>query len=213
MKNRFRQSKLSSTQLNRIVNRFVSKREHPKAFLQHPYKSQHSIIATNAHTVVFIRLEQIEDHSSIANSHIEQSEAETLEQLEWQYSSNHREVESIKLDYKQLETIIKTLKQHQKNLKSTTTAITSLTYNPKHNELTFITSSPKQLNEVKEEFHCRPYITNSMTGYSMMFDTSYLINALMTQKETGEYTKLEALPYGLRLSNDTATVVIMMLKL
>lgn len=208
------QSKLSDKQLNRIINRFISKSEYPKPYLTHPYQTSQHTIATNTHSILFLS-NSVTDQS-LTNSLIDEQGIASLTRLEQSYVSNDTQSnEYMTLDTKLIESIVKSLKQHQKDLHTRKT-LTRISYNSKHNEFTFNTIRINDIHSTNDNSsYYRPCsVSDSIQDYTATIQTDFLINALLTQNTTGQHTMIgyDTTKGFIKLSNEVSTIIIMQTK-
>src|SRR5690606_16686479 len=108
---------LSSNQIDRITKRFIDK-DHPQSFLRTPYKSDSHLIATNSHMMLFLSNHAINDYT-LPQQAISDTEKASILRLE-----RHLVTESspssnqLTLDGELIQSIISSLKQHKKELRT-----------------------------------------------------------------------------------------------
>lgn len=202
--------KLSSNQFNKIVKRFKSTK-HSQAFLNYPYQSANYIIATNSHMALFLSREIISD-STVIENHLTAKEEESLLSLEsYHMNKNAQTNKLIILDSQTIETVISTIKQHQASIKQSSTS-TDLSYDNSSNGL-FITSQSFLVEGSEQRNSFNLSEEGRGDSFSILLNTTYLIDALQTQLDTDHYTSLTCYESYLKLTNRYAVVVIMKLRL
>lgn len=207
-------NKLTEKQFNSIINRFTSDTIYPKAFLLHPVRSIQHVIASNSHMALFLSNRLVND-SIHSDRFLTPEEGEQLLSLESKLMDNYTQSPNrLTLDGELIKSIISTLQQHKKELKTRKHAYTYVSYDKSVNEISFSTYVPSKGSptQKKQSFFLPVNVSDDINDFSILINTSYLIDALETQHVTDQFTSLEHNRNYIRLVNDYSTVIIAKLK-
>ena len=205
-------NQLSPVRQAHILSKFLSDDTTPE--LSIPYKSDTHVIATNSHYALFLLNNVLNSNYTKEYTNIVDADSKLLKMYNTFIRKSTPSLIKIELNSKHLEEIIHALIRHQdeQNTKNTRTI---LTYSKEYDEVEFKTVPNYYKTQKKSLHYTRPaHVSSSVTDFSVMLNTSYLINSLETQKQTDKYTTLEIDPSGryVYLSNNHSSIVIMQLK-
>lgn len=212
MKRGITMNQLSEKQFTNIIDRFTSKTIYPKAFLLHPVKSSKHVIASNSHVILFLSNQLVSDSVS-PERFLTAEEGEQLLTLESKLMDNYTQSpNNLTLDGELIQSIIKTLVQHKKDLQACKYSFTFLTYDKSVNELSFIIYADTNPFTREQSFFRPASVSEDINDFTILLNTNYLIDSLQTQYETEQYTSLEHSHNYIRLVNDYTTIVIAKLR-
>lgn len=194
---------LSKFQVKRITNRFSSSSVSKTKY----HNSNHNIIVINQHAILFLSKSVID--YPIDNYSISKHDAIIQASLEESYIHNSTQSPiCLSLDQKLIESIISSLNRQQSNLYTSLTK-TIITYDKSINELSFNTISHDASDSIS---YYRPCLVSDTTdSFTVTLDTGTLINTLITQKETDQFTTIEldtTQSNHIRFKNDISTIVV-----
>ena len=211
-------TKLTEFQLNRIIKRFVSKSS-SLLLLASPFQTDNYIIATNAYISLFLSCSVTSN--TITNEH--ESVSATILKLE-EYHMTHSDFDPstrLSLDGASIQAIIKALRAVQSSQQTKYTK-TRIVYSKRTNELILTTIHVKgKFIEMKEDKRFSQYHkTSSVSQHrdeniSVVVNTTYLINSLLTQFETNRFTTIEYSDFQsnhIKLVNDVSAIVTARIK-
>ncbi|MGG0667705.1 hypothetical protein ABE073_04165 [Lederbergia citrisecunda] len=176
-------NKLTEKQFDSIIDRFTSKTIYPKASLMHPAKSEHYTVASNAHTILFLSNQLVGD-SINPERFLTAEQGKQLLTLESRFIDNYKQSSNnLALDEELIESIISSLKQHKKELKTHKQAYTYISYDKSVNGLSFSTYALSNNSaEYKKQSLFRPAsVSDDINDFSILINANYLIDALETQ--------------------------------
>jgi hypothetical protein len=210
-------NKLTEKQVTRFTKRFVYKSD-DRSFLNQPFRTANYIVATDSHTMLFIPKDLSEiviDNEAMDD--IDKRSSSVCERI----LNNFNPSTVLEIDSIQITSIIKSLKDVQRQLKTKRT-LTTIEYNNKLNEIT-LTTEPIELNELLEEgtvsnhLYYRPssILPNHTNSAVATVNTNYLISTLMTQKESAGYTTIEINNNErnmVKFHNKTTTAIVLQIR-
>lgn len=209
-------TKLTDFQLNRIINRFTSRS--PLSLVANPYQTSNRIIATDANVILF--LSNSVTSKTITNEHESKEgiSAAILKLEEYHIThSNFDPSTQLSLDSVSIQVIIKALKAGQSS-KQTKYTKTRIAYSKRTNDLILTTIkledrfSEIEYDTLTKQYYRPSFVSQLRDGdFSLIVETNYLIDSLLTQYETNQFTTIEYSDFQsghIKLVNDVSTVVI-----